>query len=267
MGAGISYEQIATVVSEASPAELRAGLSNLSDAQRTQMVELLTVRPGSPPRAQSQASEPGRYTEPDAIWAALERGSVALLRMTWLIELAEAGGVLPRRQDIPEAAFIGVEELKRICRKAIADSFGNHNHDKLVPILTISFCWDEPGHPDPRGVQLQTVAAALRRLRDEFAGYWFTEMGVFWDWGSLYQRDPSLWQPFMSGPMSKPDEALSEAERAERDKYMASRSPEENEAFAHALHETMVRPRASSPRPLLLRRSCCGVGDGTALQR
>ena len=110
------------------------------------------------------------------------------------------------------------------------------------------------------------MAAALEREMPEYAKMGFTEMGVFWDWGSLYQRDPSLWQPFMSGPMSKPDEALSKAERAERDKYMASRSPKENKAFAHALHHTMVRPRASSPRPLLLRQSYCGAGDGTGLQ-
>ena len=30
----------------------------------------------------------------------------------------EYGGVLPRRQELPEAAFIGVDELRKISRQA-----------------------------------------------------------------------------------------------------------------------------------------------------
>ena len=59
-------------------------------------------------------AEPGRYTKPDSIWAALESESVKLVRMTYVIELAEADGVLPRRQDIDDAAFVGVQELKSL---------------------------------------------------------------------------------------------------------------------------------------------------------
>ena len=97
--------------------------------------------------------EPNRYTKPDAIWSALKTESVRLMRMTSIIELAEAGGILPRRQEIEDAAFVGVEELQRL--------YGEGNRDGVLPIATISFCWDEAGHPDPRGVQLG--ARALRR--------------------------------------------------------------------------------------------------------
>ena len=49
-----------------------------------------------------------------------------LVRLSWLLALGDQkssvyekyGGVLPRRQELPEAAFIGVDELKEISRLA-----------------------------------------------------------------------------------------------------------------------------------------------------
>ena len=122
----------------------------------------------------------GRYTKPDAIWAALETGAVKLAKMTWLIEMADKDGVLPRRQDCPAEAFVSVAELRA--------QYGEGNEDGVLPIVTISFCWDAPNHPDGRGKQLKTVAAALQRQRGKFAALpckgkseGFTEMGVFWE--------------------------------------------------------------------------------------
>ena len=106
--------------------------------------------------------EPNRYTKPDAIWSALKTESVRLMRMTSIIERAEAGGILPRRQEIEDAAFVGVEELQRL--------YGEGNRDGVLPIATISFCWDEAGHPDPRGVQLKGLRIAQRnqtKMRDD----------------------------------------------------------------------------------------------------
>jgi hypothetical protein len=48
------------------------------------------------------------------------------VRLSWLLALGqpgssvhrEYGGVLPRRQELPEAAFIGVDELRKISRQA-----------------------------------------------------------------------------------------------------------------------------------------------------
>ena len=41
-------------------------------------------------------------------------------------------------------------------------------------------CWESPAHPDPKGKQLATVAAALEQLQPKF-GELFSEMGVFWE--------------------------------------------------------------------------------------
>ncbi len=190
-----------------------------------------------------------RYTKPDAIWAALEAGHVALLSASYLLKLAREGGVLSRRQDLPPEAFICVEELKRL--------YGKGNYDRALPIIAISFCWDSPQHPDPRGEQLATVAAALERempkyaeFGEKFSNYGiqrFTDMGVFWDWASLYQKDPRLFEASET-PDAKPAgaerEAFAAALKAGRSfyggaAYEASRSEDEKAAFRCALHETM----------------------------
>ena len=166
-----------------------------------------------------------RYTQPQSIWVALETGHVRLVKATYLIMLSDANGILPRRQDLPPEAFISVEELKRL--------FGSGNRDAVLPIIAISFCWDTAAHPDPHGKQLATVAAVLKREMTKYAKF-FAEMGVFWDWASLSQKDPSLWTP-----ACKKATSLTPAEEEERQRYEASRNPEENEGFRYALHETM----------------------------
>jgi hypothetical protein len=74
-----------------------------------------------------------RYLGHDEVWKALEGDGVKeserpvrLVRLSWLLALGqpgssvhkEYGGVLPRRQVLPEAAFIGVDELQKISRQA-----------------------------------------------------------------------------------------------------------------------------------------------------
>eukprot|EP00966_Prymnesium_polylepis_P041101 953838-Prymnesium_polylepis.1 len=107
-------------------------------------------------------------------------------------------------------------------------------------------------HPDPRGKQLATVAATLERQRPEFkekcASFkGFNEMGVFWDWGSIHQKDPALFDPSET-PEAKPEGPEREAFVADLKAgrrfyggaaYEASRSEEEKAAFRYALHETM----------------------------
>jgi hypothetical protein len=72
--------------------------------------------------------------------------------------------VLARRQDLPEEAFVSVEELIL--------QFGDSNVDNVLPIVVISFCWDRPGHPDPKGKQLATVAEALEREMAKYGKAW-----------------------------------------------------------------------------------------------
>ena len=126
-----------------------------------------------PPDASRVEDPTGRYIEPDAIWAALATKAVRLGRMSWLVGLADRGGILPHRQACPHEAFVDVEELRGL--------YGGGNRDGVLPIVAISCCWDAPDHPDGRGLQLQTIAAALERERHKFAELGFTEMGVFWE--------------------------------------------------------------------------------------
>ena len=41
-----------------------------------------------------------RYTQPESIWTALLTGHVKLVKMSWLIAHADAGGILPHRQAL-----------------------------------------------------------------------------------------------------------------------------------------------------------------------
>ena len=116
--------------------------------------------------------------------------------------------------------------------------------DGVLPIIAISFCWLTPAHPDPDGKQLKVVAAALERERfnykdasPSFKG--FREMGLFWDWASIYQMDPTLWRPFITGPDAKKEAEQTEEEREQTNAYWNSRTAEEQAAFRYALHNTM----------------------------
>ena len=56
---------------------------------------------------------------------------------------------------------------------------------------------------------------------------------------SLPQYDPALWQPHVSGPEAKPLDEQSDAEKAQTDAYVSSRSAEDVEAFQFGLKQTM----------------------------
>ena len=178
-----------------------------------------------------------RYIQPDDIWEALATGHVRLVKMSWLIKRHAANqnkkrgsagiGKLPRRQEMPEEAFISVEELKGM--------YGSGNSDGVLPIVAVSYCWLTPNHPDPECDQLRTVANALARDREAFEEFGYSEMGVFWDWLSLHQRDDSLWKPYMY----RPDERLNQKQRLAKQRYYNSRNEAETESIRYALTETM----------------------------
>ena len=72
-------------------------------------------------RPRANTNDGARYREHASIWAALEGdgdkvrpGDVRLISLNWLMALAERGGVLPRRQDLPEEAFLSSAQLRRI---------------------------------------------------------------------------------------------------------------------------------------------------------
>jgi len=177
------------------------------------------------------SSEAERYTQPASIWQALGTGRVRLVRSSWLVTWSKAGNALPRRQELPEEAFISVQELQQMV--------GSGNLDGVLPIIAISFCWLTPAQPDPEGKQLATVAATLEQEQPKYAKTGFSDMGVFWDWLSIYQMDPQLWRPFITGPAKKEEAEQSPEERVQTRAYRDSRTEEEQSDFRWALHQTM----------------------------
>ena len=143
--------------------------------------------------ANRRADASRRYSDPNTIWQVLQGPNVRLLKMSYLFDEAKKRGVLRRRQDLPESAFISPLTLQTIHAEAsplLAD------FDNVLPIVAVSACWLTKSHPDPDGEQLRTVAAALEREATKYkaimpGGKGFTEMGIFWDWGSLHQPEES----------------------------------------------------------------------------
>ena len=162
-----------------------------------------------------------RYRLHNSVWEVLygsgglvQPGDVRLIRLSWLLKLGESGGVLPNRQDLESGhreAFISADELRQIEKgaksaidisafrsevmkmgsKGIAGFFHvcnerrtKRNVDKLLPIISLSYCWLAQHHPDPEGEQLKLLCAYLKRL---YGGrgllqvcqdYGFNDMGV-----------------------------------------------------------------------------------------
>ena len=101
---------------------------------------------------------------------------VALLSKDWLIARADEDDtchhVLNRRQELCDTAFVSLDELQEAMQP----------QDDELRIITLSYGWTTPAHPDPLGATLQRVAEVLRH----YDGVW----AVFWDFCSLMQNSP-----------------------------------------------------------------------------
>ena len=133
-------------------------------------------------------------------------------------------------EELPEEAFISSEELRCMWEES-----GRGGRDKLLPVVTISFCWDSREHPDPKGLQLKLIADTLEADSGKYAAYGFKDMGVFWDWLSLFQGNRANAEAAKEAALN---EGKSE-EEAKQAKWAAFRTKTEKAAFDHALHKTM----------------------------
>ena len=68
----------------------------------------------------------------------------------------ERGGRLPRRQDIPDEAFLTLDDLKQL-------PAGGNSHECLR-IASASHAWQQPDNPDPKGINLALLARFLKIL-------------------------------------------------------------------------------------------------------
>ena len=86
-----------------------------------------------------------------------------LLDARFLVELAEllkaTGAQLPRRQELPDDAFISLSQLRCMTQSG----FGS------LRILVVSWPWLQPDHPDPRGDHLSLIAKAMLLPLPRFA--------------------------------------------------------------------------------------------------
>jgi len=98
-----------------------------------------------------------------------------MLDAEWLADLADAGGICPRCQEVPDNAKVTLAEMEAI-------RFGG------LGVLVISYPWLSSEHPDPNGEQLRRIAFVFRAFANfakEFPGARF---GVFVDYCSMPQK-------------------------------------------------------------------------------
>ena len=114
-----------------------------------------------------------RYTAAATPFALASSGDVRLLSLNWLVKHAATGKPLPRRQELPEAAFADVAALRRAhgaLPKEVAAV--------VLPILSISYTWLSADHPDATGEQLRHIVDTLRPHAAEWREF-FVDVGVF----------------------------------------------------------------------------------------
>jgi len=105
----------------------------------------------------------------------LRSSAIALLDAKWLVDHADAGGTVVRRQELPGSAFVSFEDLQ-------AMPIANHG----LRIIAVSYPWLTPDNPDPKGVNLRLVAHVLKAYLARWGGRW----AVLWDFMSLHQHPP-----------------------------------------------------------------------------
>lgn len=157
---------------------------------------------------------------------------VRLVKLSWLLERARQvrraksdeerrGLALPRRQELERqepGAFFPPEEAESLVEHAFIRSKMDYAHP--LRIVSVSYGWLTPEHPDPLGEQLLNVEKKVLELRHGRLGSFLhragealgltgclggciprhkrggrsrllpaEEFGVFWDWMSLPQKD------------------------------------------------------------------------------
>ena len=201
----------------------------LAEAYSNSYAEALRKTPGALPPE-------GFYTSEESIFEALmPRGDggiapVKLLKTEWIKKRAaqlKAATTdderrklrLPRRQDLERDepdAFYSAEEVRQL-----ETNYMQHIGFTQLPIVSVSHAWESSVHPDPRGANLLLLVDAIKRAQTTpeetargDAKLLPSSLAVFFDFCSLFQRDPTLFEA------SETPEAKQEGE--ERDAFIAA---------------------------------------------
>ena len=112
---------------------------------------------------------------------------------------------LPCRQQIEAEhteAILPADELERLHAQLTRTKQGEIKSPDALPIVSVSHCWEGREEPDPEARTLRTVAEALAgewkfgRCNTPTSGlplyarWGFEDVGVFFDFASLYQNKP-----------------------------------------------------------------------------
>ena len=162
-----------------------------------------------------------QYTEPAAVFAAVRSGDVLLLKSEWVMQrggydkeennkkglmwvLRREAQPLPCRQEIEEhhpEAIMSADELERLYSQLERkDRFGGDIPIDALPVVSVSHCWETRDEPDPEGRTLRTVTNELVGTWNVlgeptgglplYAAWGFEQVGIFFDFASLYQNKP-----------------------------------------------------------------------------
>lgn len=154
-------------------------------------VELWKALVDGPPRPPANAA--AWLTDCASLHEVLQGRSVALLKATTLAALADPEDeearllprVFPRRQDLPKDAFWRTEDLFEHTLEG---------HIVLRPgheIIAISHCWLSQCHPDPEGLQLDTLYRFIQAWTHTQPGLLLRRIAIYIDWCSLFQEPRS----------------------------------------------------------------------------
>ena len=196
-------------------------------------VEVETTQPKAP---EPWALTIEDYRDPESIHAqllprgGLEHPPVKLLKWEWMEKRADKlrsattdeerrALALPRRQDLERDepdAFYSAEEVRQLETNDQQD-----NGYIQLSIVSVSHAWETSVHPDPRGANLLLLVDAIKRAQttpaqtaNGNAKLLPSSLAVFFDFCSLFQRDPTLFEA------SETPEAKEEGE--ERDAFIAA---------------------------------------------
>ena len=155
--------------------------AQLQAAQRAEEIQLALWMDadGAPEKIKQRV---GSYWGSHCGGPAMERlldGGAELIDAQYLVALGEAGGVLPRWQDVPDVARITSEGAWRL---------KSWNDPYRLPVLVLSCPWLDSYHPDRLGEQLKRLVPVFKAIVEESKRYsTYGTMGVLWDYCALPQ--------------------------------------------------------------------------------
>ena len=119
-----------------------------------------------------------------AVDAVHGQASVRLVDAAYIVKLAsKKGALLPRRQDLPESAFLSHDQLK-----ALPSGFHGGRARASLRIIVVSHAWLQPNHPDPHGETLRMLAKVLIEFTKGWRQHKGGRYGVFLDFCSIFQK-------------------------------------------------------------------------------